>query len=189
MGEYAKRLSDGQQVKIGTCEQLYYCRYSDRDLVDYNFGDCEFFWRLPFPDEDCIAVGDYQPFERGCRLYRHSEEGYCIDFSDETTVGNPGVMQMHNDSGLLVNVKCYHGEKLPEASADLKAFWNGKGWFYELIFVKNTRENGLLPVVRCRFCGEMWRYQWSDILPFVQDSELKERLVSLSKEHCGKVAV
>ncbi len=31
MGEYAKRASDGVEVKIGTCEAMYYLRFEDRD--------------------------------------------------------------------------------------------------------------------------------------------------------------
>ena len=27
MGEYARRKTDGEKIKIGTCESMYYCRY------------------------------------------------------------------------------------------------------------------------------------------------------------------
>ncbi len=30
MGEYAKRLSDGTEIKIGTCEEMLYLRFEDR---------------------------------------------------------------------------------------------------------------------------------------------------------------
>jgi len=32
------------------------------------------------------------------------------------------------------------------------------------------------PIVRCRHCGEMWGYSWEEILPYLQDQELKNRL-------------
>ena len=33
MGEYARRKSDNESIKIGTCESMYYLRYEDRDKV------------------------------------------------------------------------------------------------------------------------------------------------------------
>ena len=33
MGEYAIRKSDGESIKIGTCEDMYYLRYEDRFKV------------------------------------------------------------------------------------------------------------------------------------------------------------
>jgi ferredoxin hydrogenase len=37
MGEYAKRKSDGLEVKIGTCASMYYLRYEQRNEVNYDF--------------------------------------------------------------------------------------------------------------------------------------------------------
>ncbi len=33
MGEFARRLSDGAEVKIGTCEEMLYLRFDDRHKV------------------------------------------------------------------------------------------------------------------------------------------------------------
>ena len=183
MGEYAKRKSDGQEIKIGTCESMYYLRYDDRNMVYPLPGSLNpakekgLFFRLPFPDEDKFQPGDYQDHNRGLRLY--DKNG---DFADDTTADSPGTIQLKHECGLLVNVPCYHGVKLPEASADIKTFWNGKSWFLELSSVKLHTDGKLWPVVRCRHCGKLWRYEWTDVMPFVSDAEMKKRLEAYINE-------
>jgi hypothetical protein len=181
MGEYAKRKSDGTEVKIGTCESMYYLRYEDRNKVKKipNSLDASreknLFWRIPFPDEDAVQVGEYDDYSRSERLYKPGKYG-AEDFTDKETIDSPGTMQMRHESGLLVNVKCYHGEKIPEGNDDFRPGWNGRSWFYELAHIKNLENGEVLPVVRCRHCGQMWRYSWAEILPFIQDKILKARL-------------
>lgn len=69
MGEYAFRKSDGEYIKIGTCENMYYIRYEDRFKVtpEENSLDCsvelDLIWRLPFPEEDSLLPGEYEPFK------------------------------------------------------------------------------------------------------------------------------
>lgn len=187
MGEYAIRKEDGQEVKIGTCESMYYIRFEDREKVkqlpnSLDAATCEnLFWRLPFPDEDEVKIGEYKDHNRGLRLYsQDNPTQHYTEFGDPSTVEDPGTMQFHNGSGILINVKCYHGEKLPQNTEDVSFAWNGRSWFYELAFVKNTTE-GLKPVVHCRHCRQMWRYTWEEILPFVQDSEMRKRLEEYAK--------
>lgn len=187
MGEYAKRNSDRQEVKIGTCESMYYLRYEDRNEVTRLEGNVNpatvqnCFWRLPFPDEDRVKIGEYKEYKRGLKLYTQHEDRSYSDWSDAETANDPGTIQFHNESGMLINVKCYHGIKLPEVSADFKPFWNGKSWFFELVSVKNTAE-GVKAIVHCRHCGQMWRYEWADILPYV-NGEIKERLQKYDPFH------
>ena len=188
MGEYAIRKQDGERIKIGTCESMYYLRYEDRERVAKLSGNVDpanetgLFWRLPFPDEDNVQAGNYNPFDRGLRLYRTVKSEFpnrqdtCEGFSDPSTIEDPGTMQFHNDSGILLNVKCFHGEKLPEAGPDIECHWNGRSWFYELAFIKNHEEGKVYPVVRCRHCRNMWRYTWKQILPFIGDEEMRKRL-------------
>lgn len=63
MGEYATRKSDEAEVKIGTCEDMYYLRYEDRDKVRQlpnslnAANELNLRWRLPFPDEDSTRIG------------------------------------------------------------------------------------------------------------------------------------
>lgn len=175
MGEYATY--NGHEIKIGTCENMYYIRYEDRFKVQplENSLDCSsemgLRWRLPFPDEDCVEPGEYTKHDRGIILG---------GFSDPTTTEDDavGIIQLHHPSGILINLPCYHGEKLPEIQGkDVKIFWNGKAPAYALTAVKNTTE-GIFPIVSCQFCRTSWRYDWNDVLPFVHDTELKHRLIA-----------
>jgi len=179
MGEYAK--FNGTRIKIGMCESMYYLRYEDRKKVIPESGsinpriekDC--FWRLPYPDEDHLHPGQYHVYNRGFGLHKKDKEGYWINFSNPETIQYPGTIQLkHENSGLLVNMPCYHGERLPNPPPEGKVFWNGKGWSFELAFIKNTDE-GVFPIVRCRHCGQMWSYGWKEILPYIQDPKLKDR--------------
>lgn len=178
MGEYAIRKSDNQEIKIGTCENMYYLRYSDRDKVrrknDNNLDPnddqivSELRFRLPFPDEDHIKPGDYEPFRKeDVLLY-----GY------EPKNENPGTLQLHTKYGMLLNVPCYHGEKLPENIGDIKAFWNGKCPGYSLKYLKfiNGEPWGVYGCIECR---EEWRAPLKELVPFIggHDAELRNRLI------------
>lgn len=191
MGEYAKRISDDQEVKIGTCKSMYYLRYEDRHLVSplENSIDASIeknlFWRLPFPDEDNIRIGDYKEYKRGYYLYKNVEGAPYIDgkpsehsepFNDPETVDNPGLIQATHPCGYLINLKCYHGIKLPESNDAVQVHWNGKDpYVLELAHIKNMEDGRVLPIVRCKYCGHMWRYEWKDIVDYLHD-EMKERL-------------
>jgi hypothetical protein len=203
MGEYAIRKSDGVEIKIGTCEDMYYIRFEDRDKVSALRGNVDIAndpdgsrFRLPFPDEDDVLPGEYHEYNRGLRLYRMVEgppylgpnqepTEHCEDWKDESAANHPGVIQLHHqDAGLLVNLPCYHGIKLPEliegAGGRVSTFWNGKGHSFVLSSVKCIKSDGdlhiLQPVIRCRHCDEAWRYTWAEVLPWVGDTSMRARL-------------
>ena len=193
MGEYGVRKSDGLRIKIGTCESNYYVRYEDKGKVKPDQGS-EFgcFWRIPLPSEDGIEPGDYKSHVCTQRLWkvvsreiRKDREGNEVidqrtaDFSDSETVDYPGSIQLKHECGLLMSVPCYHGEKLPETPEGFRIGWNGKSWFYELRFLK-TQGSKVFPVVHCRACGNMWRYEWADVLPYLH-GELRKRLEKYAK--------
>ena len=185
MGEYAKRITDGVVVKIDTCENMYYLRYEDRDMVSKEnhslnpANTLDLFWRLPFPDEDKIKVGEYENHSRGELLYNQEKGSYQWPKSVEF----PGIIQLKHPSGLLVNVACYHGEQLPERAKDFKPFWNGKGNFWELTSVKNTK-TGIVPVISCHHCKKMWSCEWDEVLPYIQDEQLSKRLKLYQQVGC-----
>jgi len=183
MGEYAK--FGKERIKIGTCESMYYLRYEDRNKVEQLPGnvnpakDTDLFWRLPFPDEDQLEPGSYTEYNRGIRLYKTNGEGRTVDFTLDNAEDYPGNIQLvHQPSGLLVNIKCFHGMKLPKGNTDFKPFWNGKGHSFELCSIKNT-DDEIKPVVRCRHCGHQWSFsadEWAEISEFIPDPVLRERL-------------
>jgi hypothetical protein len=196
MGEFAKRISDGVEIKIGTCEDMFGLRYEDRMKVlkvpnSLNPVTCkDLFWRLPFPDEDNVPIGEYKDLDRGLRLFKmvpsrvHSGMECAEDFRDESTLQDPGGFQLrHEGSGLTLWVPCYHGMKLPDTEHPMKAGWNGKGHSFELVHNNNTRDQGIRPIVGCRHCGKMWRYTWEDVLPYVYDQEMRRRLEAYAAEN------
>lgn len=175
MGEYAARKSDGVEVKIGTCESMYYLRFEDQDKVVYNFFEDGTRYRLPFPDEDSVAVGDYRDHDRGHRLYSVDDDGRMVaDFAPEGEL-EPGTIQLTHPSGLLVNVACHHGMKLPEAGegGEFRAGWNGKSHSFELKAIKAVA-GGTRPVYGCRHCRRMWSTDWESIIDYT--NVMKDRL-------------
>lgn len=190
MGEYARRKSDNSFIKIGTCEDMYYLRYEDRHKVICNQGSgFGTRWRLPLPSEDHILPGDYEdPYFRGdnripldwATVVGDDGEDETIFFEpNKQVVENPGTTQLRDDSGLVVNIKCFHGIKPPEAGGDITSVhWNGKtSHWWDLTCLRETKE-GLHPVVRCRQCGHMYRETWPAVLDFIKDKELKRRLMT-----------
>lgn len=186
-------LYNGQQVKIGTCECMYYLRWEDRGRVDplpSNLNPAAtpgLFFRLPFPDEDGIGPGSYPKHNRGYRLGRHEGEGvyrHWVDwYPDDADEMEPGTLQLRHPSGLLVNVPCHHGVKLPETAPGTSAHWNGKSHSLELCFVKHVGGGVLRPTYHCRHCGDMWSTDWESILPFCGlDSEMARRLNDYASE-------
>jgi hypothetical protein len=188
MGEYAKRKSDGVEIKIGTCESMYYLRWDDRDKVTPLPGSLNpategnLYWRLPLPEEDDILPGAYESHDKRITLLPWEEEDNSWKTYEPDDEVEPGTFQLHHESsGLLLNVRCYHGVKLPDVGADIKAFWNGKAYHnWELCFIKNHElpdgQQELRPLVRCRHCGSMFREQWVNVLPHVQNKALRDQL-------------
>jgi hypothetical protein len=98
------------------------------------------------------------------------------DYSDPALAENPGIIQLrHEASGLMLNVPCFHGERLPEVTKPMQAFWNGKGHSYELSSVKTTAE-GLFPVIKCRHCRTAWRCDWSELWDYIP-ADMQKRFV------------
>jgi hypothetical protein len=175
MGEYA--MFNGERIKIGTCDEMLYLRYGDRHLVEWIHGNIDaasataLKWRLPFPDEDGCGPGGYADPFRTVQLRRGDEWFRCPELAEQG-----GTIQMTHPCGYMLNVPCYHGEKLPCEGRPHGIQWNGRaGGFYELAHVKDTAE-GVLPVIRCRFCRQAWRCKWSDVLEWIPDRVLRERL-------------
>jgi len=188
MGEYAKLKTTGENVKIGTCENMYYLRFEDRYKVvyDLSFDGCRF--RLPFPDEDKEEIGNYREYERGIDLIPYYDEetetySYFDDIYKEHYEQHKGLIQLHHQSGLLINVSCYHGYRLPDTnnSKDFKAFYNGKTpRSFELSQVKiqlneETKIKELIPIVRCKHCKIPFRADWASVLLHVRKTEKEEK--------------
>lgn len=178
MGEFALDQT-GNEIKIGTCENMYYLRYEDRFKVRPKPGninpqtELNLYWRLPFPAEDTVQPGFYEDAFKRVQLPYAFEEMHMKD-----TVKNPGSIQLHSDGmGIYVHLTCYHNQQLPESSKDCRPFFNGKSPAFSLIAVTNT-ENGVRFKVSCNGCRTTWLCDIEDIGPFIYDKELKARLVA-----------
>ena len=175
MGEYA--IYGGNQIKIGTCESMYYLRFEDRNKVTAQRGnvdpanDAGLRFRLPFPDEDGIEPGNYENYKRG-ELLRKGNDWY---IADPVMGDDAGIIQLTHPSGLLVNVPCHHGAKLP-AIEGAKVFWNGKSPSIELQAVKHMGDGETMAVIGCRHCGKQWRAEWAEIADYIPDETLRARV-------------
>jgi hypothetical protein len=188
MGEFAKRKSDGAEIKIGTCEMMYYLRYEDKDKViklDSSLDpsiETGLFFRLPMPSEDDLLLGEYSYPMPTVYLYK-LKDGETEHFNDSDTLKSPGLLQLRHDNGILINVTCYHGIKLPENSKDLHSFWNGKSPYnFVLSSIKSLPNGKTRPVVKCRHCSASFSYDWDDIFDYISDRELKDRLNKYRKQ-------
>ncbi len=194
MGEYAKLKSNGQEIKIGTCENMYYLRFEDRHKVIYDYSFTGYRFRLPFIDEDKIDIGNYDDYDRGIDLipnYDEETESYTYfdDIYKDQYQEHKGLIQLHHQSGLVVNASCYHGYKLPDNnnSKELRAFYNGKTSInFELSQVKihlneETKVKELIPIVRCKHCKIPFKADWASVLLHIrqhtkEDKEFFNRL-------------
>ena len=179
MGEYAKRKSDGLEVKIGTCENMYYLRYDRRNEVDYDFGNYKWNWRIPTPDEDDVRDGEFGGLLVDGKYIPH-RLGLIYDIPEDVQneiASYEGLMQIHdNKCGLLANIPCYHGIKLPEGTDKIKFHWNGKSDCIYLAFLQNG-EKELLVGTQCKMCRKMLIWSFSEICPLMNSLWMKLRLL------------
>lgn len=173
MGEYAKLKGTTDEIKIGTCEHMYYLRYEDVDKVDPLPGnvdpanDSGLYFRLPFPDEDELEPGEYDFFNRGVTLY---------GFKPDIPVYENGYVRYRNNSGLVVQIPCYHGQAVPLTGntafrAELKERDAGA---FEMFAVLRKGDEFFI-AIRCLYCGMNWSVTADEVWEYIPD-ELKPRL-------------
>lgn len=181
MGEYANRKKDGKRIKIGTCEALYYLRYDQRNEVNYDFGQYEWFWRIPTPEEDHLKPGEFEftPLHSGKYVpYELALKSYSMpDEIKHKICEHEGLMQVKNEScGLLANIPCYHGLALPEDVKNVHFFWNGRSDCLYLAYLKN-KERELYITTKCKACGSMLSWTFNEIEPLMKSLWMKLRLL------------
>jgi hypothetical protein len=179
MGEYAIRKSDGEEIKIGTCETMYYVRYEDRDKVaplpgNVDLKDAHKYglrFRLPIFAEDGVKPGDYQGVGDSLPLFhKETKKPFPIEGA------KPGrVYVTHEESGIQVSFPCYHGGRLPTNSGEGDDLVRFKVMNQcspsELAYLKAVRmfdADAVLPVVRCCHCREEWRVKWEDVWSYIE---------------------
>ena len=160
MGEFA--MYEGSQIKIGTCENMYYLRADQAALVapvenslDPVEEAASIRFRFPFPDEDDVAPGDFSPFERGATL--------SMQVPDEAPHGS---VQFRADPGYLVSLPCPESQEARASS--LKIHRNG---FPGAIAIVQQRclDGVRMLVCRCNGCREVFRVPTlEDARPYIR---------------------
>lgn len=152
MGEYATY--KGKQIKIGTCEDMYYLRADQARLleVDRKHGDTDVItyaknirFRFPFPDEDQLEPGSFDDFHRAVFVRGVTApeiEHYSVQFSSQ--------------AGYLCSLPC---PESPEGAAlPFKVHRNGfRG--YVGIAQQRVFDGRLVLVAQCGGCESKWRYE------------------------------
>lgn len=154
---------DSEQVKIGTCNEMWNCRLDQLKEVEYGYKTDDLLWRIPWPEEDGTEPGDYHyPIVRTdyvpwqLRIDAGGIEKYPL-------IKESGSYQLWDrKSGLTVSIKCLHGLALPERTDSAQFYWNGKADVLHLAYLNNTPEE-LLICVQCRCCKKLWGFSWNEI--------------------------
>jgi hypothetical protein len=161
MGEYAIRISDRERIKIGTCEEMMYLRYEDRDRVRPESGSVnviqyatELRFRLPFPEEDHLKPGEYH-----CDRHVELAEEFKGVISGEPNGSNHGVDGQN-----------HRGDRPCTAEKPR----------YKLTSI-GPRDPGngvpeVRPMVQCMSCGRVWNHDWEHVFPHIPDEGLQSRL-------------
>lgn len=154
MGEYAD--FNGQRIKIGTCESMYYLRADQRHLVsggDLAHVGADKYWqavrfRFPFPDEDSIAPGNFDDFDRALTIR---------DMPAPVDV-NHGIRQFTTD-GYNVCLPCPESGHVisSDDGSVIKVNRNAYPGAVALDQQRLLADGRLVGVFRCLGCGAKWR--------------------------------
>lgn len=153
MGEYAKY--SGEEIKIGTCENMYYLRADQAHRVQALPGNVdpvrdagEIRFRFPWPDEDVQAPGSFERCERSVAIH-----GVPLpeDF-DHSTV------QFTSGNGFLLSLPCPLSKAGQEAAekAGIKIHKNGYAGDFQ-ITQQRFFEGNLVLIGQCGGCGAKFR--------------------------------
>jgi hypothetical protein len=154
MGEYARRKSDGQEIKIGTCEDMYYLRADQRFQVSPLPGNLDpasksvvhvLRFRFPWPHEDGTQPGEFEEYEKAVAVHGVSAPAGVEHHS----------VQFAAHAGYLVSLPCPEGP----SSHGLTIHRNGFKGAVLLTQQKLLADGRLVPICRCGGCGSAWRVE------------------------------
>lgn len=182
MGEYAKRLSDGRDIKIGTCKSMYYARYEQRKDFEYPYKLEDCVWRLPMPSEDGVKVGDFEN-----PISWATDKDTILNNTTQLDIEPCGIVSLHSKSGISVNLICPHGGDLPKLPEDspLSLVYNGKTPQNQLVRVSGVLngDKEMMIMFSCTDCHHSWTFDWEEAKPYLSENELTKRLFFLVCEY------
>ncbi len=161
MGEYAKL--NGQSVKIGTCEDLYYLRADQAHLVQAEHGSVDpmaareraaIRFRFPWPDEDGTEPGAFERFDRAVAV-----PGAAVPAAVEHHM-----VQFVARQGYNVSLPCPESQ---QAVPGLTVHRNGFAGAFQI--VQQAYRNGVLALIgQCGGCGARFNLPtWDAVEPVV----------------------
>lgn len=166
MGEYAKY--GGKSVKIGTCENMYYLRFSQRSQVRPEEGSLdpadpsivgELRFRFPWPDEDSIAPGAFDSAFKLVGVPGDWEVGAGVEHYSVQFTAREGYnvsLPCPEDPAAYAKDKC--GALVGKAHG-LRVHRNGIRGKAVLVAQKFRPGIGLVPILQCGACGAMYRIE------------------------------
>ena len=155
MGEYAKY--NGEQIKIGTCEQMYYLRADQVKLITAERGSVnphsldhagKIRFRFPFPDEDSTKPGAFQDCQRSLMVWG-------VEVPEGVDHGTLQFTRNYPQSGgIILSTPC--PESAAGKSSGLKFHYNG---YSGKVGINSQRliDGKLKLVCVCGSCGAMYR--------------------------------
>ena len=185
MSEYATRKIDGKEFKIGTCEDMFKCRYDQLGEITYPYMSDNLYWRIPTPDEDGILPGDYNYSllqEDGHIPWKLMIDTSKFGDDDIASLQQTGTIQLKEPRmGLLVNIRCPHGFpmeqfKINKESTIISMGYNGRQDTLYLKGLKNEPSE-LKVLVECSVCGCMWSFTFNEIEPMIESIWMRLRLL------------
>lgn len=152
MGEYA--MYRGKEIKIGTCEDMYYLRADQAHLVtalpnniDPMKDTATLRFRFPFPDEDGTAPGVFPDYDRTLAL---SGEFDCLKYADHRDI------QFVARVGILAMLPCPRSD----AGKTNGINYGYNGYAGSLRFgQQRVWEGHLVLVAECGDCGAAFRLE------------------------------
>jgi hypothetical protein len=187
MGEYAKN-SMGQEIRIGTCEEMYYLRADQARKVRPMPGNvdpvrdaAELRFRFPFPDEDATEPGAFKDHDRGLVVEATLPESVEFDH---------GKIQFHGGPGYLVMLPCPESKE-GAALAEREGLHFGKnGWRGGTGNVKIMQqrlvEGRLVLICSCPSCDAKYRLPtMEDAAPVVEGCRTMAKRAERDAERWG----
>jgi len=176
---------NGEQIKIGTCEQMYYLRADQVGLIRPQRGSVNprsvdhaqsIRFRFPFPQEDNVKPGAFQDHDYGLGLWGIEPPEDIDHGSLQFTRNYP------SGGGLLLSIPCPRGKE--GKASPVKVHYNGYNGAVH-IHSQRLMDGQLRLVLRCGDCGALYRVDSLEDCQPVLDCLEKE---AASRDHEAKIA-
>ncbi len=153
MGEYLK-IKNGDTVKVGTCENLYYATLDDlkqeKTIESQYFLGKESSWRyrFPNPNEKKIKIGNYEYDKGGIHFTYPLKESFKLEHDKicvRTGAKNGGY-------GINHYITCPGAKKWEQTCSKRENVIP-----FEIVMQKYNQETqNLMTLIKCEYCGAMF---------------------------------